>query len=773
MATRVPTVQGSDVALSGPTGAQIATPQSNLLGGFLSAPKLADPQVQLDQVNDPQIDLDAIKPGLTQALASIPGQQAQQLGANTSQAGSDMDAIAQQLQLQTNAVVTDKAVNDAKEVAMRLQYGDGQNGMPVGFTQLKGWDAVNRPPQADGTKLALPDEYAQKYNDQVQSISDGLTNDAQRRAFAIQSGDIQTSLYGAAVQHQSQELQNYSLSVQEGTIATEKNNIGLNYTDPKQMAASMDRIDGAVHAQALFTGKSAVWADAQSKLQVADALEGALKVAASNNNMGQVTGLMNSYGNKMTPTALAEARKLVNTQMDTSVGLDAGIKAVASVAGKIGPPMDYTRLVNIVAGQESGNRDFNKDGSVVTSAAGAQGRMQVMPATAKALGAAPLGPNPTQAQMDDLAQRGQALLGQNVQRYAGDLGKAVAAYNSNPKTVDAAVKAAAADGSSWLSHMPVETQAYTTAIMQKMQTGQGAPTPPSWSDVQANVLAYTDPRTGQPLAGNALNIALTKAHEQFDYALKDQSEQRENLKAGAITQIVGTNGQAPVAYDQLPPMTKAALGIAAPELMELSKKVQEGALIPDNKDVMVKLQNDPYLASLNDTQMVNLKTQLSAATWQKFSDHRATLLNGDQGPGALNTPAIKQTTDGLLTQMGITAPNKPQPGDPMVARIATINQFVRDSVLTAQKQSGKKMSDADTEAFVNKLFSRNVTFKESFLGIPTGGSSPQRMMSMTADDLSSTTKAALTASFKTRGVPNPTDAQLLGAYWHNQPAMTN
>lgn len=772
MATRVPTVQGSDVALSGPTGAQIATPQSNLLGGFLSAPKLADPQVQLDQVNDPQIDLDAIKPGLTQALASIPGQQAQQLGANTSQAGSDMDAIAQQLQLQTNAVVTDKAVNDAKEVAMRLQYGDGQNGMPVGFTQLKGWDAVNRPPQADGTKLALPDEYTQKYNDQVQAISDGLTNDAQRRAFAIQSSDIQTSLYGAAVQHQSQELQNYSLSVQEGTIATEKNNIGLNYTDPNQMAASMDRIKGAVATQAMLTGKSAAWANAQGQLQVADALEGAVKNAFSDRNFTQAQALMNTYKNQMTPGTLAQAKTVINNEMDTSVGLSVGMKAVAAVAGKMGQPTDFSRLLSVVAGQESGGKERNPDGSLVTSGKGAQGMMQVMPSTAAnpGLGMQPLPANATDAQRTAF---GQAYLGKLVQRYAGDVGKATAAYNAGYGAVDKAVSASSADGSSWLSHLPAETQAYTTAIMQKMQTGQGVPTPPSWADVQANVVASIDPRTGQPISGPALGHALEKAHEQYDYVLKDQNEQRENLKAGAITQIVGTGGQAPVPYDMLPPMTKAALGIAAPELMELSKKVQEGALIPDNKDVMVKLQNDPYLASLNDTQMVNLKTQLSAATWQKFSDHRATLLNGDQGPGALNTPAIKQTTDGLLTQMGITAPNKPQPGDPMVARIATINQFVRDSVLTAQKQSGKKMSDADTEAFVNKLFSRNVTFKESFLGIPTGGSSPQRMMSMTADDLSSTTKAALTASFKARGVPNPTDAQLLGAYWHNQPAMTN
>jgi soluble lytic murein transglycosylase len=335
------------------------------------------------------------------------------------------------------------------------------------------------------------------------------------------------------------------------------------------------------------------------------------------------------------------------------------------------------------------------------------------------------------------------------------------------------VKAAALDGSSWLSHTPAETQAYTTAIMTKMNAGAGAPAPPAWGDVEQSILKTVDPRTGAPISGEVLKQALATGHEQFDYLVKDQNQQRENLKAQATQMIAGPgNGQPGVTYDQLPPAMKAALGMSAPELMKFSQDTAEGKLTPTNPDVQLKMMDDTYLRSMTDQQFMNTKTQLSGSVWDSFAAHRRTLLSGGgQGPGDLNTPAIKTTVDGLLNQMGINPYPKAAGigADPQaVSRVAAVHQYVRDAVVTAQQQAGKKFNDADTEAAVNKIFSRDVHFKNTLFGGVTGHSS-QTMLGMSASDIPGDVADNLRANFKKNGVANPTDGQLLGAYWHGNP----
>jgi len=102
-------------------------------------------------------------------------------------------------------------------------------------------------------------------------------------------------------------------------------------------------------------------------------------------------------------------------------------------------------LVEAVARQESGMR-----GGVV-SRAGAIGEMQLMPATARALGVDPWDTR-------DNFRGGAAYLGSLVHRYDGDLIRALAAYNAGPGAVDR------------YGGVPPyrETQAYVAAIMNRL-----------------------------------------------------------------------------------------------------------------------------------------------------------------------------------------------------------------------------------------------------------------------------------------------------------------
>lgn len=119
----------------------------------------------------------------------------------------------------------------------------------------------------------------------------------------------------------------------------------------------------------------------------------------------------------------------------------------------------------ITAQTESGNRDFDANGNVVTSPVGARFAMQVMPATARdpGFGLRPADPNDA-ADMNRLGREYRAVM---EDRYGGDLAKMWAAYNAGPGRTDQAI---AKHGDNWLAHMPAETRDYVaknTAALER------------------------------------------------------------------------------------------------------------------------------------------------------------------------------------------------------------------------------------------------------------------------------------------------------------------
>lgn len=134
------------------------------------------------------------------------------------------------------------------------------------------------------------------------------------------------------------------------------------------------------------------------------------------------------------------------------------------------------------------------------SSAGAIGVMQLEPATAAGLGVNPY----------DTAQNiqgGAAYMAQLLDQYGGDQQKALAAYNAGPTRVNAAI---AANGDSWLSALPSETQNYVAKILGSVSSSdaQVSFTPDSvTSGIQFNLADLAggiDPNTILLLTGLAI-----------------------------------------------------------------------------------------------------------------------------------------------------------------------------------------------------------------------------------------------------------------------------
>ncbi|GLT02202.1 hypothetical protein GCM10007897_36070 [Sphingobium jiangsuense] len=171
------------------------------------------------------------------------------------------------------------------------------------------------------------------------------------------------------------------------------------------------------------------------------------------------------YGDRL----IDEDGNVLYTAPDAPFTLNAGDTRFGPSGGGDMMPGDdiISSMLPITMASESGGRDYAADGSVLTSSAGAQGRMQVMPGTQADPG---FGVTPARdGSMEEKARVGADYLRAMMQRYGGDPAKAWAAYNAGPGRVDAAL----AQGGDWLSRLPAETRAYVNKNMVQLRNQSG------------------------------------------------------------------------------------------------------------------------------------------------------------------------------------------------------------------------------------------------------------------------------------------------------------
>lgn len=127
-------------------------------------------------------------------------------------------------------------------------------------------------------------------------------------------------------------------------------------------------------------------------------------------------------------------------------------------------PKDTGSIWQNMLRTESGGQHFRKDGSVVTSPAGAIGIAQVMPGTAPEAARLANLPFDDKRYRTDPAYNealGKAYFQKQLETFGGDQEKAVAAYNAGPGNVQ---KAVARGGANWKDHLPGETKGYLQSV---------------------------------------------------------------------------------------------------------------------------------------------------------------------------------------------------------------------------------------------------------------------------------------------------------------------
>ena len=710
----------------------------------------------------PRIDAPQVSPG-GPSSARFDAPQAQnyaarqgvQMGQAMEAAAGEASRIAADIQTQANQLRFDDAINQVKEEQLRLTYDKD-----AGYSNLKGINALQRP---DGKPLKA--EYGELLKRRIGEIGATLGNDAQKSAFDKSSANILTGFVGQVDAHESSEFKTYGLSVSEGVQATAKRDIALNWSKPEAIDAAVERIRAEAYRQGQLLGKSAEWQEAAARKMASDGHKVAVLSALENNNPAYADTYLKKYAGQMEADDIMTVRGHITKQMDAQVAIGAADEAVKQFAPRMAPT-DFDRLVNITMATESNGQRYGKDGKLLESPKGAKGEMQVLDGTNTDPG---FGVKPARDNSpEERARVGRDYLQAMLKRYQGDPALAWAAYNAGPGRVDAALKNAgkpvmvdantdpnAPKQISWLSLMPEETQNYVAKNMAALSGGQGTPPRPTLADLSAQLAS--DPR----LAGNPqrLKIAQEEAARQWKLQEDAIKQREEEGTSNAMRMLVSNGGR----FADLPASVRNAIPPKEVDnVLNFSSRVAKGEDITSPLLYASLSSNPAELARMSDAQFFMLRRELSESDFKHFANERAKQMGGAQGangPGDLNSAAIKQTLDARMRVLGMD-PTPKDDGGADAARIGAVRQFVDQYFVAAQREAGKKFTDAEVGQHIDALFAKNATFRGWF----SDSSGP--VLGMKIGDINSSAKDSIKAAFKRRGVDSPTDAQILNAYWN-------
>ena len=693
-----------------------------------------------------------------QQTPDIAGRQQQALGQALGELGQIGMAIATDMAQQANQLRVDDAANQLQEHALSLTHDKS-----VGYRNLMGKAALERP---DGKPLAQ--EYGDLLSTQAKALGDGLGNDAQRDAFGRIAADLRTRLIGDATAHEAEQYHRYSLSVADGIQATAGREIGLSYQDPARTDAAVSRIQAEAYRAGQLLGKSAVEIEADVRAKTSAAHRVAIVAALEDHRPDYARTYLGHYGQQMDAADVLSVRQQIDQQTAALVGMQVGAEA----AGALRPQSDFDLLHGLMIKQESGGRQSAPGGGPLTSPAGALGVGQIMPGT---------GPEAAQdaglpwdlERLKTDRDYGLALSRGHLQKlikvFGGDPAAALAAYNCGAgdptkgrKGVRGAMREAQAAGrpGDWLSFTPDETQDYVKRIMGGFQRAKATGQTPTLEDLDRSVM--TDPR----IAGNpdAIAHARSEAQRQFSQyaaATKQRADEGYAAALGALAQN-GWN------FAALPASVRE--GIPADRLDDAKVYAEKMGAVPTDMALYGGLTAHPeMLANMTDAEFAGLASRVSKSDLNHLAAVRAKAINptaqASSGPDDLNSVALKSALDERLRMLAMD----PSPKDttPEAQRVGAIRHEIDRLALIKQRESGKKMTDAEARAHVDEFFAATatgVTGRGGFLWLDQV-SGPVPKATMTADQIPADHVKAIRAAYAKRGVTKPTDGQMLEWYF--------
>ena len=607
------------------------------------------------------------------------------------------------------------------------------------------------------------------YDDMVkqqQAISDTLGDDEQKALFSAHSMPMLTSMRQSLMGHEAEQHRVYVKSTLEANNAAQVSNIDHNYNDNDGMRKSIDQIKLNSAQLAKTNGQGAEAGDVIAQTHISGALNKVINSALDRNDATSIPtalNIMKNFAKDMNTDDLVTGYAKIASGKRAMESYSASFQAIQQVKPILNPT-DSDRLNNLISGAESGNMQWKKDGSIVTSPKGAIGRWQVMPKTGpEAAKLAGLEWNPElfnqkmtgNPVIDGKASQynealGKAYFQEQLQVNNGDQQKALAAYNAGPGALKNAI---AEGGDNWLSMLPTETQAYVGDITTRLQNGEGKPKPATLKDTVEIALA---------------SLPLGATVEQMKDVEIDVAH-RFGLEAQAINDHVNAN-------------VSEAMGIVESNKGDLSKVPQSlRASIPNDKWIHVETyagqkgggpeksdyalynrltENDAELMKLSPDEFVALKSRLTNSDWHSLQTQRESIRNPsvEKSPNNLDSPTVTAVLNNYLDKLKIPRGDRK---DVDQERLGGLRQYINTKLLWQQNEEGKHFSEQELNNRISGLFAQGVLTTHYF-----SADTIEPLLNKTIDDISSEDKKSIVARFKNKGQPVPTDGQILEYYFN-------
>lgn len=595
------------------------------------------------------------------AFGAAQAQAMQQAGDSLERTGNILFKRANEMQEQEDASTTMNAYSKASR-EMNALFLDPEKGVYA---------------TRGSAAFAAPDQAEAIFKTKYEEATAGLTSDRQRTAFDKLWNQRYEAEMKSVKTHVLTQREKYDSDSSAALVQTAYDDAVSNRTNPD------------VVANAMGVTRVAILADARSKGQSPDVVSLRLKSAESNMHKGIISALVDedpikakAYYDRAKGSIRAEDQDGIEHLLKPAVTKRTaqGIAADIVKSGtEIGPDGDALWTAQTM--QESGGKQFAKDGTPLTSSAGAVGVAQVMPATAKETAekhGISWDENKYKTDKAYNESLGKAYMADQMKEFGGNRVLALAAYNAGPGNVQKWIKefgdprTGAISSAEWAEKIPFEeTRGYV-----------------------ANITAAADRLAGKAPGGQqdedaAYSTWLAKAEDIKDPDLK--AEVQRNLAAERSRRSMARSGDERAAKNEAYDLVNQGKDIPA----ALANRMEPSALNALNSHLDrvrngQKTKTDP--AVMYEISRQAIEDPETFARRDLLAD-RAKLDDGDW-----NTALALQRS--VLT--------KDAKSDQSLAGQRTRNMIVDDTVKSLGLHPGKKTEDATKVGALEKRLDEEV-----------------------------------------------------------------
>lgn len=515
------------------------------------------------------------------------------VGRAISRAGTDVfnvqQAIAEQdardraaLKVETDRLDTlrvEEAYNQFSAVKQKLTL-DPESG----YANIKGSNVINR-------KTPLLEEYPRLLEGEAKRIEDSLHTPAQREKFKLRVDASSLDFKAGLLKHIAGETDKYKEDAFNGTVDVEAQAASTNWSDGVALDRSKARI--AAVADDAYSDKPPEFK--QAKIQDSyQKLNGA--VVSNAISAGQYAYAEQYIANNTSQISVSDAVKFsadIKKAKETDL-IGATVDSVIKSTPSMIQPDGADRLLGIIAKAGAPGAGMSIEGN--------------------------------------MSERDKGLVAKDfmremVTRYKGDLGKAIAAYHSDPKIVADAEKQAAKSttGQRWSDFLPQETKEYVNKISESFMSGENPIPEPTVVDIKEAVAAKLK---GQPR--DVIERAQAKAETAFNDIKQAQNQKSDNLLSNIMTRV--DSGQITKLSDLTPDelVTLGTKRTSARTYIESASKREQDLLelSPAATSIYYSLYTDPVaLTSKSIPEIMEYSKDLGRSRTNALLQKRAEYIN--------------------------------------------------------------------------------------------------------------------------------------------------